>query len=289
MRTPLAMHRRGITLVEVLVVIGLIGVLVGLLLVAVQKVREAAVRTQSMNNLRQIVHATQNFADAAEGRLPSINGNPNSPNVGRALFFALLPYIEQGSNYILYLNDPSGNLPTHVKTYMSPADPTITPAADSVASYASNAQVFHGSPAMSRTFQDGTSTTIAFAEHYAVGCGGSTFLWSVYQANDSAHRATFADGGPNVDQYANCGDDYPVTNPGVPPTSRGAWRGTFQVAPPSPAWTNCNPRLANTPHTGGMLTAFADGGVRILTPSIAPTVYWGAVTPASGEVIPEDW
>ncbi len=285
------MQRRGATLVEVLVVIGIIGVLVGLLLAAVQRVREVAVRAQSMNNLRQIVLATHNFADAADGCLPSIDGNRNSPNVGRSLFVALLPYIEQGSVYSAYLSDPSGNIPSYVKTYMSPADPTITPraAAEGVASYASNAQVFHGSPALPRTFQDGTSTTIAFAEHYAVGCGGSTFPWSVHQANDGLHRATFADGGPNVDKYANCGDDYPVTNPGVPPTSTGAWRGTFQVAPPSPAWTNCDPRLANTPHTGGMLTAFADGGVRILAPSIAPTVYWSAVTPASGEVIPEDW
>jgi prepilin-type N-terminal cleavage/methylation domain-containing protein len=288
MRSHLAAYGRGVTLVEVLVAIAIIGVLVGLLLVAVQRVREVAVRAQSQNNLRQIVLATHNFADAAEGRLPSIDGNPNSPNVGRSLFFALLPYIEQGSVYTSYSSDPSGNLPDRVKTYTSPADPTITAAAWGIASYASNAQVFHGSPALPRTFQDGTSTTIAFAEHYAVGCGGSTFLWSAYQPNDAPHRATFADGGPNVDRYANCGDDYPVTA-GAPPTSTGAWPATFQVAPRLPAWTNCDPRLANTPHSGGMLTAFADGGVRIVTSGIAPTLYWGAVTPAGGEVLAEDW
>jgi hypothetical protein len=50
----------------------------------------------------------------------------------------------------------------------------------------------------------------------------------------------------------------------------------------------CNVYLAQTPHPGGMLVALADGSVRQLRPNIDPTVYWGAVTPAGGEVL-ADW
>ena len=273
-------RRLAITLVELLVVIAIIAVLIALLLPAVQKVREAALRLRSTNNLKQIILATHHFASAHSGLLPSIDGNPRSPNEGQSLFLAILPFLEQG-------NVPAQEPFPRIEILLSPADPTIhTPGqTDGIASYAANAQVFKESPDLARAFADGTANTIAFAEHYAVGCHGISFYYFLYRPLQ--HRATFADGGPDVGHGANCGDVYPLTS-GNPPTSTGPDGWTFQVAP-YPVYGNCNPHLANTPHRGGMLVAVGDGSVRTLARGMAPTTYWAAVTPAAGELLGQDW
>src|SRR5438874_1669093 len=102
MRTSGPAHRgSGFTLVELLVVIAIIGVLVALLLPAVQAAREAARRTQCSNNLKQLGLAMHNYHDVA-GRLPCninrVGGATNDRNQASQLV-NLLPYIEQKSLY----------------------------------------------------------------------------------------------------------------------------------------------------------------------------------------------
>jgi prepilin-type N-terminal cleavage/methylation domain-containing protein len=279
-------RRSGATLMELLVVIAIIGVLIALLLPAILKAREAALRAMSMNNIKQISLATHHFADVHDAKLPTIDASQDGPNPGWPMFFVILPYIEQGTAYARCLSQ--NEAPGFIRTYVSPADPTIPPIKDlQLASYAANAQVFSGIPSLTSTFADGTSNTIAFAEHYTWMCSRAQFIYMIESLNSGGvmiHRPTFADGGTLLN-YQNFSDVYPVTS-GQPPVTVGDEPYTFQVAPPV---NNCNPTIAQTPHPGGMLAGLADGSVRILAGGMSQTTYWAAVTPAGGEILGNDW
>jgi prepilin-type N-terminal cleavage/methylation domain-containing protein len=113
--------RRGFTLIELLVVIAIIAILIGLLLPAVQKVRETAARLESANNLKQLGLATQTLASSNKNVLPPVSmdfwvtpppaGVYTGPygNVRGSAFFYLLPYLEQENLYKTGVNTTPAN------------------------------------------------------------------------------------------------------------------------------------------------------------------------------------
>jgi len=126
------MRRAAFTLVELLVVIGIIAILMGLLLPGVQKVRAAAAMIQCKNNLKQINLACMNY-ESATGRLPPAIILPPDPVIGLNLHVAILPYLEQQAVYdqaaadsaaypYTHIAPPHKGLKTLVKMFQCPAD-----------------------------------------------------------------------------------------------------------------------------------------------------------------------
>jgi prepilin-type N-terminal cleavage/methylation domain-containing protein len=316
--------RRGFTLIELLVVIAIIAVLIGLLLPAVQKVREAAGRMKCANNLKQLGLAAHNYHDS-HGHLPPVIGYyPPAGGAFGTCFFHLLPYVEQGALHRSALGPvpfppPDGGTAAafagnnnvysqSVKTFLCPSDPSVGPdgsvtingVAFGASSYAANAMVLsqkpmpgpQGKARIPADVADGASNTVLFAEKFA-RCTSTTL------------PTPFQDGG--CAWAYGAAPIFPWLPPPMTPTRFGfgpsfavrafaamgapdaVGEGSKFRVQPVPFLGNCDPTRASTAHPGGMLVGLADGSVRTLAPAMSGKTWWAAVTPEGGEVPGPDW
>ena len=291
--------RRGVTLLEVIVAVVIMAVLFGLTLGAIHRVRSAAAHIQSVNNLRQISLALQQYSDAGKaGHPPLLGFTPRPPTnwfqpvafrlQEKSIFHLMLPYLDVDRGPKPTRASTQEELDRYftpqVKVYQSPADPSFA-FAESMQdtacrnSYVANIQAMDGY----LNIPDGTSQTIAFSEHYFytravtmiiryddISAGRPT---SLFQGD---RRATFADPGWK--------DVLPVVTPGQPTVSSrpGA---TFQYRP---RVEDSDGRLPQTPHLGGLPVALFDGSVRTIGPGVSESTFWSLVTPNAGD-IPGDY
>jgi prepilin-type N-terminal cleavage/methylation domain-containing protein/prepilin-type processing-associated H-X9-DG protein len=292
-------RRRGFTLVELLVVLAIIAILVGLLLAAVQRVREAANRISCANNLKQLGLAVQSF-NTQYTQVPMAEGvgkkqappyglitdpfNPKGVQAGFSptgtagnVFYYLLPFLEGD---VLYNN--SGGISAGIvaanqsmKLFLCPSDPAIpgsglsstsTRSADSFASsnYAANVLVFNpqGTQNISAQVPDGTSATVAFAERYR-NCAATGSTVSTQPGwNYSIILAANGLGGHPNDPGASPTFGWDL----MPAAFNGLGLATIQAGfQGGVPYQSCNPLQTQGYHPGSMQVGMCDGSVRLVS------------------------
>jgi type II secretory pathway pseudopilin PulG len=258
-------RRSGFTVVQLIVVLAVLLILIALLVPAVQRVREAAARTQSMNNLKQLALAIHNFASVDNGKLP--------PGVGQegmargSLHFFILPYIEQNPLYNKAA-DNAGELAvwnndvwsTPIPIFLDPRDPSGPPGNVfqgwlATTNYAANGQVFSEKPKYKiGNIPDGTSNTLMFATRSQL-CNGTPTAWGYPSLYTWAPLTTYYN--LSLPQFSTRSEDCDPTRPQA--------MGTVA------------------------LVGLCDGSVRSVAPGLSAETWANVCTPDDGNALGADW
>jgi prepilin-type N-terminal cleavage/methylation domain-containing protein len=300
---------RAFTLVELLVVIAIIAILIGLLLPAVQKVRESANRMVSQNNLKQMTLATINCADTHNGHMPPafdwyptndwnwatesppwIHGNGYGP-----VHFHILPFMEQDGLYKSTAYVPQWGWDNQwagtyyywnahgktVKSYLAPGDPTPNLDGSDRISFGTNFDALYdrdswrGDLRFPAYYIDGASNTIIYAEQYSQWSWG----WSTYSYTSDRHW------------YDGSNIFYGYDLNWVQQGNGWGWNKTprnppFQV---KPKLKDAQYDYAQSFSISGLNVAMLDGSVRFINSQVSPKTFMALCTPTGNDVPGGDW
>jgi prepilin-type N-terminal cleavage/methylation domain-containing protein len=314
------LKRRAFTLIELLVVIAIIAILIALLVPAVQKVREAAARTQTNNNLKQCALAVHNYHDTYR-RLPDAAWAggmyavipPTQNATIRTFWFHLLPYVEADNVYKANMHNAV------VPAFNAPSDPYNADPAGKV-NFGANLRLFGYNTITAATANIQTAnisgkisanmSSNLTLPRIVDGTSNTIMLATMYSDCATTNRAYSA--GPTGVFCSNSTGITPTQTGTVTGTLRGGYFGMgannvqaargpntvtnmmFQVSPKNivEATAGCISVTATVPHSfgsGGMSTALADGTVKNISPTMSTTTFGRAMCPGDQNTLLSDW
>lgn len=308
--------RPGFTLIELLVVIAIIAILIALLVPAVQKVREAAARTQCTNNMRQVGIALHGYHDSIKSFPPAQPygfyysnwyTDPLVRDLDRSCWIGfILPYIEQApmaAQLKTFLAAPSAHTcfatfaNTHISVLTCPSDPN----SPKLGTVPSNAQGTH------------SNVLVCHGEGYATPGGtNGTNLKGIFYGRSRTRMTDISDGTSNTLMASeillspDVGSSHDIRgrvwnsihaasalSTIYPPNSTAGDnpQGYCNALPLAPCGTQSIDNafvLARSMHTGGVNACLADASVRFVPSTITPSVWLGMGTRAGGEQGPSE-
>jgi type II secretory pathway pseudopilin PulG len=292
------MRRKGMTLVEMVVVVFLVLVMIGLLLPATQRTIPSSLRLQTNNNLKQCALAVHSFHDNYK-KLPHGNGPGGIYEKNHPMWFQILPFVEANHVYT------AGNLTESIASYYAPSDESNEDQAG-VLSFAANVRVVGYQTFLSSSLKqavdqpgtaletkagpmlcglnlgaikDGTQNTIIFSTRYA-NCNGQK-TWYAADALGGCELGKLPS--PGVGGFMGAGSH------STPPTKDGPITAMYQLHPTA---LGCLPQPGVFGHSfgpHGLSVALCDGSVRNIRPDMSPLTFGRALCPGDGANHDKDW